>query len=168
MPERPFVVASHREPGRLAEYDQLCDAMLANHVANRASRGQGKAFLLAASRIFSHPALMQLASELRTERMKGHFAPMLGVVCGELGVGLQPAVRLFLFLTLRGLVSAAVRLGIAGPLEGQSLQWRLAPLAESLVEPATKIDLQDAAQTAPILDLLQGSHDRLYSRLFQS
>jgi len=27
---------------------------------------------------------------------------------------------------------------------------------------------EDLAQTAPLLDLLQGHHDRLYSRLFSS
>jgi urease accessory protein UreF len=26
----------------------------------------------------------------------------------------------------------------------------------------------DAAQTAPLIDIRQGTHDRLYSRLFQS
>ena len=30
------------------------------------------------------------------------------------------------------------------------------------------LDERDAAQTAPILDVLQSAHDRLYSRLFQS
>jgi urease accessory protein UreF len=28
--------------------------------------------------------------------------------------------------------------------------------------------IEDAAQTAPLVDLWQASHDRLYSRLFQS
>src|SRR5215471_21268985 len=49
----PFVTAVHDEPERLAEFDQLCDAFLTNHVANRASRSQGKALLLATQRIFA-------------------------------------------------------------------------------------------------------------------
>ena len=34
--------------------------------------------------------------------------------------------------------------------------------------PADALPLTDVAQTAPIVDLVQGTHDRLYSRLFQS
>jgi urease accessory protein len=109
-----------------------------------------------------------VAAGLRSERSAGHFAPVFGMVCRELEIDLVPVIRLFLFLTLRGLVSAAVRLGIAGTLEGQSLQWRMAPFAEALVIPASEIAMEDAAQTAPLLDLLQGGQDRLYSRLFQS
>jgi urease accessory protein UreF len=30
------------------------------------------------------------------------------------------------------------------------------------------LTLDDLAQTAPVIDLVQGAHDRLYSRLFQS
>ena len=90
------------------------------------------------------------------------------MVCRELEIELEPTIRLFLFLTLRSLVSAAVRLGIAGPLEGQSLQWRVAPYAEGLIAVALEIPAEGAAQTAPLLDVLQGGHDRLYSRLFQS
>lgn len=164
----PFVAASHRQPLRFAECDQACGAMLSNHVANRASRAQGQAFVLAASRIFSSPALVRLAGDLRLDRAAGHFAPVFGLVCRELDIELEPTIRLFLFLTLRSLISAAVRLGIAGPLQGQSLQWRLSPFAEGLVVPASTIAMEDAAQTAPLLDLLHGAHDRLYSRLFQS
>jgi urease accessory protein len=85
-----------------------------------------------------------------------------------LNIELEPALRLFLFLVLRSGISAAIRLGIVGPLEGQALQWKLAPYAQSLVTPALQTTPADAAQTAPLLDLLQGTHDRLYSRLFQS
>src|ERR1700749_2765699 len=40
----PFVTAAHAEPERLEEFDIFCDAFTINHVANRASRAQGRAF----------------------------------------------------------------------------------------------------------------------------
>src|SRR4029434_10204435 len=46
----PFVNAAHSEPERLEELDQICDAFTSNHVANRASRLQGRAFLAAVDR----------------------------------------------------------------------------------------------------------------------
>jgi urease accessory protein len=164
----PLVVGAHRSPECLAEFDRACDAMLSNHVANRASRAQGQAFLLAGSRIFPNSQLSGINSTLRKTGGPGHFAPVLGIVCQTLEVELETTVRLFLFLSLRSMISAAVRLGIVGPMEGQSIQWQLTPYAQSLVEPVCCSTIDGAAQTSPIFDLFQGMQDRLYSRLFQS
>jgi urease accessory protein len=67
---------------------------------------------------------------------------------------------LFLFLFLRSILGSAVRLGIVGPLEAQRILTRIrieTPIADAI-----------PVQTAPVLDLLQATQDRLYSRLFQS
>jgi urease accessory protein len=40
----PFVSCGWDAPSRMSELDDLCDAMLVNAVANRASRAQGRAF----------------------------------------------------------------------------------------------------------------------------
>ena len=56
-----------------------------------------------------------------------------GAACRMLDLELEQSVRLFLYLTLRSFVSAAVRLGIVGPLEGQALQWRTGNHAEVMV-----------------------------------
>jgi urease accessory protein UreF len=68
----PFVAAAHREPDRMTDFDRMCEAMLSNHVANRASRAQGQAFLFTTSRVFSQPHLTALAMRTRTE----HQAPL--------------------------------------------------------------------------------------------
>lgn len=164
----PFVVASHRAPDCLGEHDRLCDALLSNHVARRASIAQGQAFLMAASRAFASEEMSALARRVKEQRLSRHFAPVFGACGGRLGLNELDAVRLFLFISLRGLVSAAVRLGIVGPLEGQAVQWRLTSQAESWLPACADAGVEDATQTAPLLDLLQGAHDRLYSRLFQS
>ncbi len=163
----PFVAAAHRAIDRHNEWDALCHATLSNHVANRASRAQGQAFILAVSRVFADPAVAAWSAKTRGAN-HGHLAPMFGAACRVLDVELEASVRLYLFITLRSIISAAVRLGIVGPLEAQSLQQRTAPYAESMVGLALSIDADDVAQSAPLLDLLQGAHDRLYSRLFQS
>ena len=104
-----------------------------------------------------------------TPRSWGHLAPVFGVrVLRELGVARTEAARLFLFFHLRGLVSAAVRLGLIGPLQGQSLQHRLASEAETGCHPCQDLSLNDVAQTAPLIELWQANQDRLYSRLFKS
>jgi urease accessory protein len=85
-----------------------------------------------------------------------------------LGVPLDVAQRLFLFNTVRGIAAAAVRLGIAGSYAAQRLQFDCGPALERAVERCGGLDEGGAAQTAPLLDVLQSAHDRLYSRLFQS
>ncbi|HEX4796026.1 MAG TPA: urease accessory UreF family protein [Humisphaera sp.] len=164
----PFVIAANRSPDRIVEFDSVCGAMLSNHVARRASIAQGQAFALAASRTFQLEAMPELSRQIKDRKLEGHFAPLFGASCAALGLSETEAARVVLFTSLRGLISAAVRLGIVGPLEAQAIQWRLSADAESCVADALKISLDDAAQTAPLLDLFQGMQDRLYSRLFQS
>lgn len=156
----PFVMNAHRDPSRLAELDACCDAWTANHVANRASRLQGRAFWTALTHAFLPDAL--------PPPHPGHFAPAFGVLLRQLELPAEETAHLFLFQHLRGLVSAAVRLGIMGPLEAQGVQFRLGETTAALAALAPSLTLDDLAQSAPMLDLFQGVQDRLYSRLFQS
>jgi urease accessory protein UreF len=48
------------------------------------------------------------------------------------------------------------------------MQSRLAPLAEQIKGRCEELRAIDAAQTAPLLEILHGAHDRLYSRLFHT
>ena len=161
-----FVAAAHRQPEELSRLDRLCDAFLNNHVANRASRRQGQALLASAESAFRSQALTELRA-LAGGRA-GHFAPAFGAVTRSVGIGLEESLRLFLFVTLRGLISSAVRLGVVGPLEGQAIQHRLSSIAEGIAQRCGTTPLEDVAQTAPVIDVLSATHDRLYSRLFQS
>ena len=80
----------------------------------------------------------------------------------------ETARQLVLFGTARGVFSAAVRLGLVGSYEAQRLQFEAVPWLEEQCARSAALDERDLAQTAPIADLLQSAHDRLYSRLFQS
>jgi urease accessory protein len=159
----PFVMAAHAELGKLAELDQLCDAFTSNHVANRASRGQGRAFLAAVRRIY------KLEDESHTlEAPFAHYAPVFGSSLRQLGIDRETTARIFFFNQLRSVLAAAVRLNIIGPMEAQMLQQRIAVTAEEILTRCEPLSLDDLAQTSPLLDLWQGAQDRLYSRLFQS
>lgn len=155
----PWVNAAYAAPADLESLDGHCDAFTSNHVANRASRLQGRALLVAVERVFQRG--IQPPS-------RGHFAPVFGAVTASLQLSHPEAVRLFVFLHLRGAVAAAVRLNIVGPMEGQSLQFQMSQHAEAVAHRGAGMALSDLAQTAPLLDLWQGAQDRLYSRLFQS
>ena len=160
----PFATAAHDKPDGAGELDRLCDCFLANHVANRASRLQGRSFLASTGKIFGAAEIGRVAGSVPL----GHFPPVFGAVARALGVSRSGMARLFFFQHLRGLVAGAVRLGIAGPMEAQALQHRLAPRAQAVLSQCGHLGVAGIAQTAPLLDLWQGAQDRLYSRLFQS
>jgi len=164
----PFVHAAFINEPAFAEVDLRCDAFLSNHVTNRASRLQGQALLATCERVFASTALQQFHDEVVEAGLPTHSAPIWGKVVRTLELSPASTARLFVFTQLRGWISAAVRLNVVGPLEGQRVQHGLAAEAERCAAQFGDVTLEDICQTAPLLDLWQGTQDRLYSRLFQT
>jgi urease accessory protein len=156
----PFVLAAFDHRPSVGVVDERYDAFLRNPVANRASRVQGRAWLGAVRRAFPSADFIGGAHQ--------HMAPAFGASLSVLDVGRLDTAQMFLFGVARGTLSAAVRLGITGTNEAQRI---LAGLSEDLnrtIRRCSALAIEDAAQTSPLIDLWQASHDRLYSRLFQS
>jgi urease accessory protein len=165
----PFVRAAHEDPRDATAVDELLDAHLMNHVANRASRTQGRALLVACARVFGDPTVVRLSERANRARdIPAHLAPMFGAALGALGVSRDDTLGAFVYVSLRTVLSAAVRLGLAGPYEAQRLQHRHEPTLDSVLARCGRLQLDDVATTAPLLDVFGATHDRLYSRLHQS
>jgi len=164
----PLVTGAHREPESLAALDRLSDVFLSNPVANKASRAQGRALLASASRSFRHTSFASIEEHVRREQLAAHHAPMFGVVLKVLQASLIETQRAFLFVSLRGVASAAVRLGLVGTYEAQEVQAQLTRDVDLVIRNCGELEPRAIAQTAPLVDLIQSTHDRLYSRLFQS
>jgi urease accessory protein len=164
----PIVTAAHRRADDIAELDELCDEFLSNPVANRASRAQGRALLTSIARAFPDLTTAPLESAVRVNVSAGHYAPLFGGIFSLLKVSLIDTQRAFLFIASRGVSSAAVRLGIIGAFEAQTIQAGLSAHIDAVIRDCGAVAPHDIAQTAPLIDLFQSTHDRLYSRLFQS
>ena len=162
----PLVNAAWRDPARFDLLDQLADVFLTNPVANRASRMQGRALAATAERIWPTAPVGAIAA--RVDAGLGHQGPVMGAVFAAVNLPLAVARQVCLYSAVRGVLAAAVRLGITGSYEAQRLQHDLIPAIASVADRARDFDENDLAQTAPIVDVLQAAHDRLYSRLFQS
>jgi urease accessory protein len=100
--------------------------------------------------------------------MAGHSAPLFGGLFNLLDVDLLDTQRAFLFIGSRGVSSAAVRLGILGAYDAQAIQADVSQRIDAVIRDCEALTPHDIAQTAPLIDLFQSTHDRLYSRLFQS
>ncbi len=144
--------------------DQKAELFLVNHVARRASRAQGGAFLLAAQATFERDSVKGLRSSLPNT----HLPVAFGAVFREVGLSLAEARQLFVFGALRSAMSAAVRLSVVGPLRAQAVMWSLHALVAQVVASTAELRADDATGTSVWLETAQMGHDRLYSRLFQS
>lgn len=152
----PFVGDAHR--GDAVAADRAADRFLSSHVANRASRAQGRAFAIAAEAML----------DARIDLPFGHLPAVFGAVLAGASVSLDDARQLAMFGALRSAVSAAVRLGVVGPLHAQRLLLEVEPIAERALGETRELDGSDARTISPLVELAQTAHDRLYTRLFQS
>ena len=69
----------------------------------------------------------------------------------------ETTARLFFFIHVRGILAAAVRLNLAGPMESQAAQHAIGPRVETVLRNCLDLGLDDVAQTSPLLDLWQGA-----------
>ncbi len=165
----PFLGSAHAEPERLPELDARCHAFVTGRVQRQASIAQGRAFVAACTRSFPETAVLARLPELLRERaIEGHLPPLFGAALSALGVPRVEAEALYLHQTVRGVLSAAVRLGRMGPFEAQRVQQTLAPLMDEVLAACTGVAAEQATQVAPLVELLGAQQDRLFHRLFQS
>jgi urease accessory protein len=186
----PYVLASFRRPDQLSELDNDLDASTPCTVARRASVAQGRALLgvwekalqysinssctpsTAGERINSFGRTLKL-SALGTKDIadvNGHFAPLWGAVCLALGLEIQQVAYLFLFNHAKMVLSAAVRAGVMGPYQAQSILAGpdLQTQIRCCLNNVWNVHPEDAGQAVPIMDLWVGRHELLYSRIFNS
>jgi urease accessory protein len=164
----PFVTATFDAPHEIEAMDRRVDAFLTNHVANRASRTQGRAFIGTCARVFDGPAIAALAERTRGRDVAAHHAPLFGATLAVLGLEQSDALGLYLHSALRAILSAAVRLGVVGPHEAQRIQDRHGPTLDRVLAACARLRASEAANVAPVVDVVAATHDRLYARLFQS
>ena len=162
----PLLSGCYYEPTRWSELDQLAEAFLLNPVANRASRVQGRSLMSTMVRVF--PSKDMIEAEVRANGYLAHLAPLSGLVFRMIGMSAETSKMAMLYGTARGVLSAAIRLGIVGSYDAQRLQHAMGPWLEQMLDRSRDLQPEDICQTAPIIDLLQAGHDRLYSKLFQS
>jgi len=89
------------------------------------------------------------AKEIMTS-IQGHFAPLFGLICKRLALE-EDHVRIgqvFMYTSLRAVVSAAVRLNMIGPIEGQRIQASCYHLAQRIVIEHIDRPLEQLGQTS--------------------
>lgn len=107
---------------------------------------------------------------IRKGEASGHFPIAWGVVCRAFRLRLEDACYVFMFNHAKAVCSAAVRLGVCGPYWSQGMLVRedMKRWLEEAVIDGKRRSVEEAGQTVPSIDLWQGRHEVLYSRVFNS
>jgi urease accessory protein len=167
--------ASGDEQANCAGFTMLCaewDAAQWNTAMRTASLRQARALIDALCETFPHKAEEGLA-KLRGESARAdgmlHFTPALGRALAVLGASREQACTLYLHGLVRDQAAAAVRLGIVGPRAAQTLQARAMRRATERLGDGSGLPAPcDARRTAPLVEVGQGGHGFMYSRLYQN
>ncbi|KAI9500479.1 hypothetical protein BX070DRAFT_230163 [Coemansia spiralis] len=176
----------------IVRVDSYHHSMLAsNKVAMRASLAQGGGLLTLFNRGYAQAEFMadrrgrlcaamakQFQRLSRLGEIKAHWPTVFGFVCAAMDISKSHMQQLYLFQFVRQLFSAAVRLNLVGPLRAQMLQCNIQPSVSNLLRQWGHVQVSmdsieaifgdSAVYTEPVLELYQGMHDRLYSRIFNS
>ena len=162
--EIPFIHSCYVEAdeGVVAEMLHLYDAMITAPAMRRASLILGKNWLRLMAGLYSEVKFVNL------RRAHAHYTVVFGLALKAAGFAQTDAQQLYMFQVLRDQMSAAVRLGIVGPMEATRRQLGLYGHCEELLAEVAGRPYTQATRCAPQLDIAQSVHDDLYSRLFQS
>jgi len=164
--ELPFVsgIAS-ADPTDSTRIFRLYDAQTLPEAARSASVRLGANWARILSRFNRDAAAWEV--RMKADALPSHQVPVLAATLGFFDLAPDEIRQFVLWMFMRDQFSSAIRLGILGPMESASLHHRCLPLLARLGDRASR-NVDDAHRTAPLWDLAQGLHSRLYSRLFQS
>jgi urease accessory protein len=147
--------------------DRALEAVKVGRDSRRASRQMGRQVMKAAVEQFhDHRTLLDYGTAVEKGRTPGHSPVAVGVTLSACGWSRQDTVAAFLYQSVQGLVSAAMKLLPVGQHQGQQFLAEWGPLIAQLsdrVKPQTGL-----ASWSPVHDIYAMRHARLESRLFRS
>ncbi|KAG0140733.1 hypothetical protein CROQUDRAFT_718515 [Cronartium quercuum f. sp. fusiforme G11] len=178
--------------------DRLYHAMCLNPVTRRSSLAQGSAMILLYTKAFStadQTIIRHLKDRLQPTKRSIHLPIAYALVSGLLGLSRARAIDLHMFLYVRSILSAAVRLNLIGPYLSQRILFSsVRPMLDSVLNDLIDQQLSKADQVAcglrndgenqaedndesddlgptstwPLGDILAARHDLCHVRLFNS
>ncbi|CCG81772.1 Putative uncharacterized protein [Taphrina deformans PYCC 5710] len=178
----PFIRAAYTDPRNAVAYDDTFDANTPCQVARRASLTQGRALLKLIVKTFlqhcgdedeelyKQVLAYKAAVHSPHAAATGHFGVVSGLAGRVLGIGLDRLTFAFLQSHAKAVLSAAVRLSLIGPYESTHLLASKCTrqAIQQAIEKTKNMGIDDCGQTFSIVDVWQGRHELLYSRIFSA
>ena len=144
------------------------DAQLLLPALHRASAAQGRTWLRLLTSFYPEAGLPALNEWFAGQALPPHFTLAFALSLQRAGFARPEVSAMLLHLLLRDQLSAAIRLGRLGPLEAHRLQHAFYAVFDQLLAVNAAKQHDEATRSAFLLDLAQGLHEELYSKLFQN
>jgi urease accessory protein len=123
--ELPLIYSTFHLTEKAAEFQAVAeeyDAQLLVPTLYRASTVQGRNWLKLLTTFYPDAALETLTDWFAAQEIPPHFTLVFTLALQRVGFGLNEVQAMYLHMLLRDQLSAAIRLGFLGPLEGHQLQ----------------------------------------------
>jgi urease accessory protein len=147
---------------------QEYDAMMLVPVIYKASVVQGKNWLKLLESFYAESRMNEIRKWFTAHELPLHFVLVYALCLKRVAFTIQDVQAMYLHMVLRDQVSAAIRLGFIGPMEGHKLQHDFYTVFDNLIEGHENITHTHATRSAFMLDSSQVFHEDIYSRLFQN
>lgn len=150
----------------IAAIDREVEASTLIEALRTGSRRNGASFLASHARL-GQPLAIALREAAKSGDGLGHIAVMQGAVWAALGLSEGLAQICSGYTAASGVITAAVRLGAIGALQGHSVLQRCLPLIEQLAA-ADNADDVELSSFVPFLDIAAARHAQADLRLFSN
>jgi len=150
--------------GAIAAVDREVEASTLIETLRTGSRRNGGAYLASHARL-GQPLAIALRDDVQAGNCLGHIAVMQGAVWSELGLDEALAQLCSGYTAASGVITAAIRLGAIGALQGQGVLQRCLPLIEQLAAREVPDDVE-LSSFVPFLDVAAARHAQADLRLF--
>lgn len=147
---------------------QEYEALLLVPAMHKASTVQGRNWLKLLVSFYPEATLSQIQTWFAEQQVPLHFTLVFALGLQQVGFPLDQIQTMFLHMLLRDQLSAAIRLGFLGPLEGHQLQHDFYAVFEHILSAQAGKTYLQATRSAFVLDAAQVLHDDIYSKLFQN
>ena len=163
-----YAAAKERDVGRLLELEQLCGAMKLAKESRDASVNLGRQFIRTVSPLGTDDFLAAWKERMDAKQIKGHYAILYGIYSATTGVSAHHAVMTYLFASLNGLVTNAVRAVPFGQNTGVQAMHELIGHVTEAAKLVSTLTVDDISNNALGIELASMKHEYLFSRLFIS
>uniref|UniRef100_UPI0005B27FDA urease accessory protein UreF n=1 Tax=Methylobacterium sp. B34 TaxID=95563 RepID=UPI0005B27FDA len=134
--DRVALILAHRagpDPARLGRIDAAVEAATLVEAMRTGSRRNGASLLTTHARLAT-PGAGDIRAAIRSGLMLGHLATVQGALWRGLGLSEAEAAAVAGYQLVSGLVSATVRLGQVGAIQGQQALQTVLPLVAEIAE----------------------------------
>jgi urease accessory protein len=167
--DRPIVVAAHQSAfdfTRIVQLDDLIDALTFCREFREASRKLGGALLAMHRRLQTDGAQSYCDAGLKRS-LWPHLAVAQGMLWHRLGLKEEAATEISGYVFCVTFLSAAIRLGVIGHAQSQSILTKLRKEIAMILETSPP-NLQEIGAFTPHTDIASMRHETKHARLFSN